>query len=164
MPDVSRMAPDELSHRFETGQISRGAFGHHDFLLVVAWLLLTEDEARATERIIAGLRRTERSGGGVEWPRCPSNTGPARRGYNETITLFWIGMARRTLPARIARSEQAAAARWFAARYARQPDLVFEYYSPQRVHSLEARMRWVEPDLRPLDSAVSPGPDTFGTA
>ena len=60
--------------------------------------------------------------------------------------------------------EQAAAAMWFAARYASQPDLVFEYYSPQRVHSLEARMRWVEPDLRPLDSAESPGPDTVGTA
>ncbi|MFG0305789.1 MAG: hypothetical protein ACF8Q5_06205 [Phycisphaerales bacterium JB040] len=145
-------SPAELAHRFETGLVSREEFGHREFLLVVAWLLLTDDEARATERIVSAMRRLERSGRGVRQPGTARVTGPARRGYNETITLFWIGVASRTLPPRVSRAGQVDASNAFASRFARHPDLIYEYYSPHRVHSLEARMKWIEPDLRALDT------------
>jgi hypothetical protein len=57
--------------------------------------------------------------------------------YHQTITIFWMRMVGRLLDKR----------------------LPLAYYSPERLSSDEARLTWVEPDLRPLEPHhdTSPG-------
>jgi hypothetical protein len=73
-----------------------------------------------------------------------------RQAYNETITLFWIrivesflGGTNTALPVEELANELIEA---FG-----NSNLIYEYFSRERVLSKEARTAWVEPDLKPLD-------------
>ena len=73
-----------------------------------------------------------------------------RMKYHETITLFWLKLVRSYLA-------QADAARP-AARLANDlidacadTNIIFDYYSRERLASAEARQNWLGPDLKPLD-------------
>lgn len=115
--------------------------GHETHLAMIAWTIMGGDEAAATERIISSLRRLDRK---RAVPLAPG------RSYNETITLFWIAVAKRRLPAVESEAERVAAARAFVRAFAGRGDLPYEYFSRPLVHSWRARSGWVEPDLKPL--------------
>jgi hypothetical protein len=72
------------------------------------------------------------------------------QGYHETITQLSIRAVRRAL----ARSEgQGLAARVNALLQSPEGrrDWPLRFYSPERLFSKEARLRWVDPDLAPLE-------------
>ena len=78
------------------------------------------------------------------------HNGVDRRKYNETITLFWLRRVRvsgRRGPCahgrRTRRTEMLAGCG--------SAKLINDYYSQERLFSDEARIGWVEPDLKPLD-------------
>jgi hypothetical protein len=74
-----------------------------------------------------------------------------KQGYHETITRFWMEL----LANYWGRCPQAAALvnkvngalQEFASK-----DVLFSYYSRDRVMSDAARAAWIEPDLRPISS------------
>src|SRR5262249_7843776 len=71
-------------------------------------------------------------------------------GYHETMTLFWIAMVRNFLRD-VTANENSVTNLFnrFIEVYDRK-ELLFEYYSRERLVSAEARAAWVEPDLRAL--------------
>ena len=134
----------DLALRFTLGKLTPTEVNHPTHLALIAWLLLKSDEAIATQRIIAGLRSLDRAG-------CPP-LAPGR-GYNETIAGFWITIVRRYLTTRVHHTDPTQAVRAVIDAFADKPDLIYEYFSPGRLHSWEARAHWIEPDRKPLPDA-----------
>ena len=127
---------EELVRDFEIGRLSREDWNHRAHLAVAAYYLTRLPEGEATERMIAGIRRYNHANGIRQTP-----TG----GYHETITLFWLVVTRVTVDAY--RTEPVlerinAVVSGFAGR----GDLMFSFYSRNRLFSPEARAHWVPPD------------------
>jgi hypothetical protein len=70
-------------------------------------------------------------------------------GYHETMTRFWLWAVDRFL----ASADETAGVAELAKQFVTQTDrhLNREYYSRDRFMSWEARLGWVEPDLKPLE-------------
>ena len=104
--------------------------------------------AEALSRLRDGIRRLNESHGNV-------NTDTA--GYHETITAAYVMLLAAylaacppelPLPARVER----LLAGPLAAR-----DMLFAFYSRERLLSVDVRARWLEPDLAPLDHGAISG-------
>jgi hypothetical protein len=77
--------------------------------------------------------------------------GGDRQIYNETITLFWIRVVESFLKRRdTAGRSQAELAQELIESFA-SSKLIYDYFSRETLLSEEARKRWVEPDVKPLD-------------
>lgn len=77
-------------------------------------------------------------------------------GYHETITRFYIGAARAflaRLPEDLPLPETVA--RFLASRFGRRA-FPLDYWTKERLMSVEARRVWVAPDKAPLDFAAIP--------
>jgi hypothetical protein len=70
-------------------------------------------------------------------------------GYHETITLASLRAARAFLAAHAA-LPLCATANVLMASPLGKSDWLFAYWTKERLFSVEARRRWVEPDIRPL--------------
>jgi hypothetical protein len=70
-------------------------------------------------------------------------------GYHETITLASIRVARSFLSDRTDAGRAEALRELLASPFGRS-DWLLAYYSRERLFSVEARRRWLEPDLSPL--------------
>ena len=71
-------------------------------------------------------------------------------GFHETLTRFYIWLVQRFLE----RADRTAALSQLLDELLREhgdKDLPYRYYSRERLNSWEARTRWLEPDLRPLE-------------
>ena len=71
-------------------------------------------------------------------------------GYNETITLFWIKLIKGFLEGADPRRPINDLANDLVERFGNS-QVIFDYYSREKLLSDEARIGWVEPDLRRLD-------------
>jgi hypothetical protein len=119
---------------FEAGQIANQNFHHRDHLRL-AWVQIRRiGLERASESVAVAIRQFA------------AHDGNADR-YHDTMTRFWvrvvgIGINRHpTLP--------------FEDLLAAEPHLLdknlpFLHWSRERMRSDEARLRWVEPDLRSM--------------
>ena len=121
---------------FESGLLPRGRWTHAAHLAVVTWYLRRYPESDATERMIAGIQRYNRASGSD--------------GYHETITLFWLALVRRFLQG-IEDASVLEAINGVIAEFGHNPCLILEYYSRDRINSLQARQTWVDPDRKSLD-------------
>ena len=132
----------ELVRRFEACSLPAKGWNHAARLTVALWYLLDREEWQATEGFIQGLRRYNRVHGlQVRW----------ESGYHETLTLFWLAVARRFLERSPLGMPPLLLINRFLREYGDRPGLVFEHYRKQTLRSQEARYFWVEPDLKPLD-------------
>src|SRR5207302_4385880 len=122
---------------FEDDAIAPADFHHRDHLrLAWAYLERCESADEAAARIAAAVKRFAASIGKADK-------------YHDTITVFWMRVtaaARGALPA----------GSGFDDLLNRDPrlldkDMLFDYYSRERLFSEAARGQWVAPDLRPLD-------------
>lgn len=123
---------------FESCQLPPSRFTHPAHLTVITWYLsrLTAQEAAA--RMRAGLYRFL------------DHHGLGHGKYNETITLFWVKLVRRFLDdAEMNRSLLDLTNE--AIESFGNSQLIFDYYSKERIFSEEAKTAWVEPDLKPLN-------------
>lgn len=140
----------QLVERFESGTLPREEWNHRAYLAVAVWYFAHLEECEATERMICGIRRYNRAQRIRATP-----TG----GYHETITLFWLAVARAFLAARPGQGVLQQV-NGFLRTYWRRRNLFLEYYSRERIMSWSARTGWVEPDLKPLDIDIAtPSPD-----
>ena len=133
-----------LVREFEACTLPRAEWTHHAHLTVGLWYLLRHDEAEAARRVRDGIKRYNKAWGVETTP-----TG----GYHETITLFYVRVIREFL-ARAGRDCTLAALANLLVSECGDRSLPLAYYTRERLMSPEARARWVEPDLRPLDSAI----------
>lgn len=129
-----------LVRGFESCAIEPAAFDHRAHLTVAfSYLYLFKlNVAEARERMRAGLFRFL------------DHNNVERQKYNETITLFWIKRVRSFLDEMDAERLVADIANEMIDACG-DAQMIYEYYSKERLSSDEARSMWVEPDVKALD-------------
>ncbi len=147
MSDLLQFATDAevalVAERFESCTFGNAEFDHARHLTVLVWYLAQVSEQEALSAMRRGLLKFSAHHG-------------VPRLYHETITTFWVRMVshlRRAqgghTPLHILANE--------AVRLFGDKNLVFAYYSRERLLSPEARATWVEPDLCPLPASSMQG-------
>ena len=127
------MTDVELTRALERGEIKDF---HHASHLHVAWVYLAESSSvqQAANKMRDTLRRFAAAAGKPQK-------------YHETITLFWVHL--------LSRAHTASGGEHLEEIVHANPQLLeknfpLAYYSAERLFSNEARISWVEPDLKPL--------------
>ena len=110
-------------------------------MTVALWYLVHYSGREVTARIRNGIKRFNAAKGVLTTP-----TG----GYHETMTLFWICIISRYLLHADAERTFVELANGMIERCG-DKNLPLEYYTRERLFSLQARTSWVEPDLKPFD-------------
>ncbi len=132
------MDDDALWDAFTNATLPEKEWTHRGHLRV-AWMYSQRyslDEAHVLMRV--GIIRLNAFHGLVE---------TAARGYHETITRVWLVLVRALMkeqPAATSAEFVDAGGAWLAR------EALFGHYSRDRLMSLEARARFVEPDVDPL--------------
>jgi hypothetical protein len=126
-----------LVHGFEDCSTRPSQFNHRAHLVVaLSYLHLYKlSVSEATERMRAGLYRFL------------DHYGEDRQVYNETITLFWIKLVRSFLDRTDAIRPVADIANELIAACGNS-QLIYSYYTKERLLSDEAKKQWIEPDLK----------------
>ncbi|MGE0128358.1 MAG: hypothetical protein AB7U82_09785 [Blastocatellales bacterium] len=131
---------ESLIHEFESGMLPRSQWDHKAHLTVACWYLVCYPEPEATLRIREGIQRYNKAVGIVT---------TRENGYHETMTVFWINMVKRFLRSATLECSLVGLMNNLAGRYANK-GLPFEYYSRDLLMSWEARLNWIEPDLKSM--------------
>src|ERR687885_1113959 len=132
---------DSLIHAFQECSLPRSQWTHEAHLTVALWYLFYDSEQEAINAIRNGIKRYN-SVQGIETTK--------NSGYHETLTLFWVRTIRRYLADESQNQSIVHLANGLIAKYADRT-LPFHYYTRSRLMSWEARINWVEPDLRAID-------------
>jgi len=129
------MTDVELTRALERGEIPNEDFRHASHLHV-AWVYLAESSSvkQATNKMRETLRRFAAASGKPQK-------------YHETITLFWVHLLARVRA--VSRAEQLEEL-VYANPQMLEKNFPLDYYSAERLFSDEARVSWMEPDLKPL--------------
>jgi hypothetical protein len=124
-----------LVRAFEACEIHPAEFKHYQHLAVALWYVAHLPFAAASEKMRSGIQRLASAYG--------------KTGYHETITVFWLAMVR-AFWAHASADESVAVAANRLISECENKNLIYEYYSPERLNSVAAKTGWVEPDLQPL--------------
>jgi hypothetical protein len=131
---------EALVRGFEDCSTRPSEFNHRAHLVVALSYLrlyrLTVQEA--TERMRAGLYRFLK------------HHGEDRQVYNETITLFWIKLVQSFLDRTDASRPLIDITNEMIAACGNS-QLIYSYYTRERLSSDEAKKEWIEPDVMALD-------------
>jgi hypothetical protein len=133
----------EVVQRFEACTFGGAEFTHARHLTVLVGYLSRGSEQDALSAMREGLLRFS-----------AHHNVPTL--YHETITAFWVCVVDRFLRSRRPTAPLHVLANEVVRLYG-DKNLVFNYYTRDRLFSPEGRAGWLEPDLRPLDvpSAVN---------
>ncbi len=130
----------ELIDGFENGTLPKEQWTHQAHLLMALWYLWSYSTDEAIPRICEGIQKYNVASG-------VANTNTS--GYHETLTQFWISVVATFLEQNITEtSVEVLANKLIQQNYA--ASLPLEYYSRERVFSVEARKTWLPPDLKPM--------------
>jgi len=130
---------DRIGRGLLDRSLPKAEWTHAGHFAAAAWVLRRPD-MEAT-RDMPGLIRAYNEATGVH------NTDTT--GYHETITLASIRVARAYLDNRSHAGRAEVLRELLASPFGRS-DWLLAYYSRGHLFSVEARRRWVEPDLSPL--------------
>jgi len=122
-----------LVDRLERCLLGKEEFHHRDHLTVAVVYLYASDLETAMDRMRASLKRFAAHHG-------------VNGLYHETLTRFWLLQ----VDQRLDRSECLNRSVRAMQEKLNDKNLVFDYYSRERIESKEAREKWIEPDLKPL--------------
>jgi hypothetical protein len=142
--EVSCRTLDEMEHlisAFESCTLPRERWSHHAHLTVGLWYLVRHERGTATNLIRRNIQKYNRAHGIVT---------TKASGYHETITLFFIRVVSKYLSEVNTRNSIVVLLNGLIDSYG-DKNLPLTYYSKERLMSCEARARWLEPDLKPLD-------------
>ena len=124
---------EEVVGKFEGCQFALEEFTHARHLTVACWYLCTMSPEAALSRMRDGLLRFIGHHG--------------KQGYHETITRFWMELLRSSLLQASPKAQLMDKVNNTLKRFTNK-DVLFMYYSRERVMSEAAKADWVEPDLR----------------
>lgn len=130
-----------LIDAFEDCTLPRSAWTHAAHLTVAMWYLLHHSLEEATNIIRAGIKRYNGAHGIVTTP-----TG----GYHETMTIFWISMVHNYLKDFTGPAVSFVALANGLIESRGDSKLPLKHYSRELLFSPEARVEFVEPDLKAL--------------
>jgi hypothetical protein len=116
-----------LVQNLEDCRLAPGDFHHRDHLAVAVVYLYAADLAGALENMRASLIRFISHHG--------------LKGYNETVTRFWMQEVERRLDRSLCLGESV---RRIQARLD-DKNLIYQSYTKETLNSAEAKERWVEP-------------------
>ena len=142
---------DSAIRRVGEGMIActlpKAEWTHEAHLATCAWIVLERPDLVPEHDLPGLIRRYNESVGGVN---------DETQGYHETITQVFVRGVRMSL----AGSEGGLAERINALLLSPQGKRAWPlaFYSRERLFSVEARMSWVEPDLKPLPDTPFPLP------
>ena len=140
---MTNISSDAAIERIGLGVLTRTLpkpeWTHAAHFAAAFWLLTRPNHDAMRE--MPGLIRAYNEATGV------ANTDSS--GYHETITLASLRAARAWLDARPHEALHASLAELLTSDYGRS-DWLLAYWSKPLLFSVEARRRWMEPDLRPL--------------
>lgn len=133
---------EDLVHGFQQRTLPLAEWTHHAHLATAAWYLYryTVDETICWLR--SGIISYNLACGGKNTPE---------GGYHETLTLFWIGAVNHFLEQAGRQRSLSDLVNALLTSDFGQSGFPLCYYSRERLFSLTARARWVEPDLQDLD-------------
>jgi hypothetical protein len=128
----------ELLKAFESQSISNDDWSHEYHIRVASIYLSNLDFDTALDKVKSGIKQLNAVN------KVPESQ---FRGFHETLTLGWLKL----VVAKLNEHEVATSLELIT----QCPDLLnsrllSEYYSPDRLMSLEAKKRFIEPDLKPL--------------
>jgi len=126
-----------MVERFERCEIKLEEFAHASHLTVAAWYLIHFDVCEALVHTRAGLQRFIAHHG--------------RQRYHETITRFWMELIGNYLNEVSEDVSLIDRVNRVITRFGSK-DILFEYYTRERVMSVTAKSEWVEPDVKPLST------------
>lgn len=117
-----------LVRKLEQCEFSPGEFHHRDHLAVAAAYLYETDFEAAMNRMRASLFRFISHHG--------------LKGYHETITRFWMEQVEQRIDRRLSLPESVELVQSCLC----DKELVYQYYSKERLNSVEAQEGWILPD------------------
>jgi hypothetical protein len=120
-----------LVDRLERCLLGNEEFHHRDHLAVAVVYLYSTDIETAMDRMRSNLKRfaAHHSVAGL---------------YHETLTRFWLQQVEKYLDRSDCLSQSVRKVR----EQFNDKNLVFEFYSRERIESKEARETWLKPDLK----------------
>jgi hypothetical protein len=120
-----------LVDRLERCLLAKEEFHHRDHLIVAVVYLYASDLEAAMDRMRRSLKGFA-AHHGVTWL------------YHETLTRFWLQQVER----RLDRSQCLEDSVRNVHEQLKDKNLVFGYYSRERIESKEAKESWLPPDLK----------------
>ncbi|MEP0857117.1 hypothetical protein [Trichocoleus sp. DQ-U1] len=132
---------ESLIAAFENCTLPRDEWNHRAHLTVALWYLTRYSKAEATNCIRDRIQRYNLANG----IKTTKNSG-----YHETMTLFWIRIVSHYLSVADRTRSIVYLANELIDSYA-DKNLPLTYYNRDRLMSWQARITWLEPDLKPLD-------------
>lgn len=127
---------------FRNGRLDPVNFGHAELLVITSWYLHQQAPDEALDVLLGTFRELEfdraRAGAAV---------------FSETKLTFWLHVVRRFLESEGSDGAWQKDAAGVLQFYGRARRLPYRYYSAKRWNSIEARYKWLLPDLRPFPEA-----------
>ena len=137
---VPEVDVEDLAARFAVPSLRKAEWTHVAHLAVGAWHVDRYGAADALVRLRDGIRRLNVSIGGANTPSS---------GYHETITAAYVTLLAAFLDTCPELPLADRIVRMLTSPLADR-DMLFTFYSRERLLSTDARARWVDPDLAPL--------------
>jgi hypothetical protein len=138
MPDAPHYRTEEeiedVVRRFETCSYTPEEFVHARHLTVAAWCFATLESDAAREKMRTGLRRFIAHHG--------------KNGYHVTITEFWLERVGKLVAGLREREEGLVPLVNSVVDRFRDKNLIYEFYSRERIASTEAKAARIEPDIK----------------
>lgn len=127
-----------LITRFETQQLPKEEWTHEAHLVVAIWYSSKYSIEQSLELVRVFITRYNESVGTLN-----TVTG----GYHESITKFWLLVANDFLKSKSFESVSHACNDFINSKKGNRA-YPMEFYSRERLFSVEARQNWIEPDLK----------------
>ena len=125
---------EDVVCRFETCSYTPEEFVHARHLTVAAWCFATMESEAAREKMRAGLRRFIAHHG--------------KNGYHVTITEFWLERVGNLVAGLREREEGLVPLVNSVVERCSDKNLIYEFYTRERIASAEAKAARIEPDLK----------------
>ena len=122
-------------------KLTKAEWTHEAHLRLGFWHLLRFPPDDSLDRLRTAIRNCNLATGG---------TNTETNGYHETITRFYVAVISQF----VSKADRTRPIEELAEELLNQfgsKALPLQYWSRERLYSVEARMGWSEPDLRPLD-------------
>jgi hypothetical protein len=128
---------EDVVKRFEECAYSPEEFVHAKHLTVAACYFVRLEPQAAREKMRAGLRKFI--------------THHGKNGFHVTITEFWLQLVERSVRQRRDQHRGAVSIVNEIVERLRDKNLIYEYFSRDRINSANAKAAWIEPDIKSLN-------------
>lgn len=132
--------------RFESCRLSKAEWTHQAHLAIGMWHVHTVGADEALTRLRVGIRRLNDSHG-------TANTDSS--GYHETITRAYVQLLSRFLSECDLTTPLDERVALLLSGPLAERDALLKFYTRERLMSPQARAKWVEPDIMPLQAPVT---------